>query len=87
MPAMKYGMSPEEFAEARAAVAAISVQDVALGRVLSLLLLHLGHAYGLDPAVEDARLKAEAEAEAKAAAEAEASAPVVEAAQAVEPSA
>ena len=34
-------MSPEEVAELRAAVAAVAVQDVALGRVLSLLVEHL----------------------------------------------
>ena len=34
-------MSPEEVAELRAAVAAVSAQDVALGRVLSLLVEHL----------------------------------------------
>jgi hypothetical protein len=62
-------MSPEEFAELRASVAAIGQNDVVLGRVLTSMLLHLGHAHDLDPAVEDARLAKEAE-DAKAAEEA-----------------
>ncbi len=60
----KFKMSPEEFSDIRAQVAAIGQQDVQLGRVLTALVLHLGHAYGLDPVQEDARLKAEAEAKA-----------------------
>ena len=82
MPKTTYSMAPEEFAELRAAVAAVSVQDVAMGRVLSLMLLHLGHAYGLDPAAEDARLAALAQAQAEAAAAAveEAPAPAPESA-------
>jgi hypothetical protein len=59
-PAVDMAMQPAEFAELRAAVATVSQQDVHLGRVLSLLVLHLGHSHGLDPAQEDARLKAEA---------------------------
>jgi hypothetical protein len=58
-PAVDMTMQPTEFAELRAAVATVSQQDAHLGRVLSLLVLHLGHSHGLDPAVEDARLKAE----------------------------
>jgi len=53
-------MQPEEFAELRALAAKVMVQDVQLGRVLDLIILHLGHAQGLDPAAEDARLAAEA---------------------------
>jgi len=74
-PAVDMAMSPEEFAELRAGVAAVGVQDVQLGRVLDLLVLHLGHAHGLDPAQEDARLAAKAEEDAKAAEQA-AAAPV-----------
>jgi len=65
-PAAEMQMSPDEFAELRAGVAAVSVQDVQLGRVLDLLVLHLGHAHGLDPAVEDAKAKAAAEEQAAA---------------------
>ena len=63
-PAVDMAMSPEEFAELRAGVAAVGVQDVQLGRVLDLLVLHLGHAHGLDPAAEDAKAKEEADAAA-----------------------
>ena|SRR2546421_7146566 len=59
-PAPEMQMSPDELAELRAAAAAVGRQDVQLGRVLDLLILHLGHAHGLDPATEDARLAAEA---------------------------
>jgi hypothetical protein len=59
-PPVEMVMSPEEFAELRAAVAAIGQTDVQLGRVLDMLVLHLAHAHDLDPTVEDARLKAEA---------------------------
>lgn len=52
-------MSPEEFAELRAAVAAVRQQDVHLGRVLELFVLHLGHAHGLDPTAEDAKVRAQ----------------------------
>src|SRR6266581_4347050 len=60
-------MSPEDFAELRARVAVIAQQDIHLGRVLDLLVLHLGHAHGLDPAVEDARLARKAREDARAA--------------------
>jgi hypothetical protein len=53
-------MQPDEFAELRAAVADIALSDVKLGRALDLLVLHLGHSHGLDPVVEDARLRDEA---------------------------
>jgi hypothetical protein len=53
-------MQPDEFADLRAQVAAIAQGDVQLGRVLDLLVLHLGHSHGLDPVVEDARLADEA---------------------------
>lgn len=52
-------MQPAEFAELRADVASVKERDVHLGRVLESLLLHLGHAHGLDAGVEDARLKGE----------------------------
>jgi hypothetical protein len=64
-PAVDMAMSPDEFAELRAAAATLGQQDVVLGRALDLIILHLGHAHGLDPAAEDARLKAEAEAKAE----------------------
>jgi len=90
-PPVSMAMSPEEFAELRAAVASISQQDVMLGRVLTLLVLHLGHAHDLDPTVEDARLAALAkEAEDAAAAKAEEDAKALaaeEAAPPVEPAA
>jgi hypothetical protein len=53
-------MQPDEFADLRAQVAAIAQGDVQLGHVLDLLVLHLGHSHGLDPVVEDARLRDEA---------------------------
>lgn len=56
--ASSMAMTPEEFAELRAGAASVSHTDVHLGRVLTLLVLHLGHAHGLDPAVEDAKAKA-----------------------------
>lgn len=60
MPDTEMTMQPEEFAELRASVAAIKLQDVQLGRVLDVLVLHLGHSHGLDPVVEDAKAAAEA---------------------------
>jgi hypothetical protein len=67
-------MSPADMAELRGHVAAIAQGDVQLGRALQLIVLHLSHAHGLDPAVEDAKAKALAEEavklEAKAAEEA-----------------
>jgi len=66
-PAGEMKMTPEDFAALRADVARIGLSDVQLGRVLSALLLHLGHAHGLDPAVEDARLAAKARQDARAA--------------------
>ena len=66
-PAVEMKMQPEEFAELRAAVARVAQQDVHLGRVLELLVLHLGHAHGLDPTVEDARLAKKAREDARAA--------------------
>jgi hypothetical protein len=60
-----FKMSPEEFSDLRAQVAAIGQQDVQLGRVLTALVLHLGHAHGLDPVQEDARLAAEARVKAR----------------------
>lgn len=65
-PEVQMQMQPEEFAELRAAVAAVKQQDVHLGRVLELLAHHVGHAHGLDAAVEDAKAKARAEEEANA---------------------
>jgi hypothetical protein len=56
MPEMK--MQSDEFQELRDAAAEIGQQDVKLGRFLTLLLLHLGHAHGLDPAEEDAKAEA-----------------------------
>ncbi len=56
MPEMK--MQPHEFQELRDQAADIGQQDVKLGRFLDLLLLHLGHAHGLDPAEEDAKAEA-----------------------------
>lgn len=53
-------MQPEEYADLRAQVADIALSDVKLGRVLDMLVLHLGHIRGLDPAVEDAKAEAEA---------------------------
>jgi hypothetical protein len=50
-------MDEGEFAELRAAVEQVAVQDVQLGYVLNLLVLHLGHLYGFDPAQEDAKIK------------------------------
>ncbi len=64
-PQVALTMSPDEFAELRAAAAAVGQQDVQLGRVLDLLVLHLGHAHDLDPAVEDAKAQAAAEQAAK----------------------
>ena len=69
-PPVEMAMSPDEFAELRAQVAALGQQDVVLGRVLTSMLLHLGHAHDLDPTVEDARLAKEAE-DARLAKEAE----------------
>jgi len=66
-PPVEMKMSPDEFAELRAQAAAVGVQDVHLGRVLDLIILHLGHAHDLDPAVEDAKAKAAAEEQAAAA--------------------
>lgn len=65
-PEVELKMTPEEFAELRAAVAVVKQQDVHLGRVLEQLVLHVGHAHGLDPAVEDAKARAKAEEEANA---------------------
>lgn len=62
-PVVEMKMTPEEFAELRNQVAALKQQDVHLGRVLEALTLHVGHAHGLDPAVEDAKARAKAEAE------------------------
>jgi len=59
-------MSPEDFAGLRAQAAAISQQDFHLGRFLTDLLVHLGHAHGLDAAQEDVRLAAEARKKARA---------------------
>jgi len=64
-PPVVLQMTPDEFAELRAAAAAVGQQDVQLGRVLDLLVLHLGHAHDLDPAVEDAKAQAAAEEAAK----------------------
>jgi len=69
-PAVSMAMTPEEFAELRAQAAVLGQQDVVLGRVLNMLILHLGHAHDLDPTVEDARLAKEAE-DARLAQEAE----------------
>ena len=66
-PPVEMKMQPEEFAELRARVAVIAQQDIHLGRVLDLLVLHLGHAHGLDPTREDARLVAKAKEDARAA--------------------
>src|SRR6266704_5508599 len=55
-PAPEMQMSPDELAELRAAAAAVGQQDFMLGHVLDLLILHMGHAHGLDLATEDARL-------------------------------
>ena len=77
-PPVVMTMSPDEFAELRAAAAAVGQQDVQLGRVLDLLVLHLGHAHDLDPTVEDAKAQAAAEEAAKAAEEAAAAATPVE---------
>jgi hypothetical protein len=70
-PEVQMQMTPEEFAELRSHVALIKQQDVHLGRVLEQLVLHVGHAHGLDPAFEDAKARAAAE-EAAARAEGEA---------------
>jgi len=59
-------MTPEEFAGLRAQVAAISLQDFHLGRFLTDLLVHLGHAHGLDATQEDARLATKAREDARA---------------------
>ena len=64
-PAVEMKMAPEEFAELRAQAALATQNDYHLGRVLDLIVLHLGHAHGLDLAVEDARLKAEAQVKAR----------------------
>jgi hypothetical protein len=56
MPELK--MQSSEFQELRDQAAAIGLQDVQLGRVLDLIILHLGHAHGLDPAEEDAKVEA-----------------------------
>lgn len=66
-PAVEMKMAPEDFANLRADVASVKERDVHLGRVLDALLLHLGHAHGLDPAVEDARLAKKAKEDARAA--------------------
>jgi peptidoglycan hydrolase CwlO-like protein len=63
-PAMK--MSPDEFAELRTQATAIGVQDNQLGKMLNSLILHLGHAFGLDPAQEDARIAAKARTDNRA---------------------
>ena len=60
-PEVQMQMQPEEFAELRAAVAAVKQQDVHLGRVLELLAHHVGHAHGLDAAIEDAKARTAAE--------------------------
>jgi hypothetical protein len=54
-----FKMTPVEFADLRALTADIGQSDVRLGRVLEAIVLHVGRSYGLDPAEEDARLKAE----------------------------
>jgi hypothetical protein len=64
-PAVEMKMTPDEFAELRAQATAASQNDFHLGRVLDLLILHLGHSHGLDPVAEDARLKAEAQVKAR----------------------
>ena len=64
-PADGMKMTPEDFAALRADVARIGLSDVQLGRVLTALLLHLGHAHGLDPVAEDARLAAKAREDAR----------------------
>jgi hypothetical protein len=86
-PPVEMAMSPAEFAELRASVAAIGTTDVQLGRVLEAMLLHLGHAHDLDPAVEDARLAKEAEDArlAQEAADAKAAEEAAKAAQAAAP--
>ncbi len=66
-PAVEMKMQPSEFAELRGAVRSVALQDVHLGRVLDLLVLHLGHAHGLDPTVEDAKAAKQAKADARAA--------------------
>ena len=66
MPKADMQMSPEDFAALRAQAAAISVQDFHLGRFLTDLLGHLGHAHGLDAAQEDARMAAEARKQQRA---------------------
>src|SRR5205085_10317167 len=58
-------MQPEDFADLRAQVDSIKQQDVKLGRVLELLTLHIGHAHGLDPSVEDAKAEAKARQDAR----------------------
>lgn len=66
-PAVEMKMQPEDFASLRADVATVKERDVHLGRVLESMLLHLGHAHDLDPAVEDARLAKKTRADARAA--------------------
>jgi hypothetical protein len=48
-------MSVDELQELQDAVAYIALRDVHLGRVLDLLVLHVAHAHGLDPAAEAAK--------------------------------
>jgi hypothetical protein len=59
-------MLPGEFADLRAQAALIGQTDVQLGRLLDTLILHLGHAHGLDIAAEDARLAADARVASRA---------------------
>jgi hypothetical protein len=55
-PSVVMKMSPDAFAELRAQATTIGVQDNQLGKMLHNLILHIGHAFGLDPVQEDARL-------------------------------
>jgi len=52
-PDVQMHMQPEAFQELRDAVAGITLRDHELGRVLTLFALHVGHAHGLDPTIED----------------------------------
>ena len=67
-PPAEMQMQPAEFAELRRAVADLKERDIHLGRALEQIVLHLGHAHGLDPAQEDAKAREE-EAHARAEAE------------------
>jgi hypothetical protein len=50
-------MQPTAFQELRNQIAAIAQSDNRLGHVLELFALHLGHAHGLDPVVEDQKAR------------------------------